>query len=246
MMSKNAAIEFPQTSTGSLPAERNIRYHHGRRPFEEPLLVIPRALAKLHSLWISRTYPFASIGRGLTAHWSAKISRQRSPRIAIGNDVKLGERTWLNPATEDPNGEPTIVIEDGCYIAADSILSGRNRVHLETKVMVGQHVIIQDHNHAYEDIDVPIIDQGITEGGTIRIGEGSWIGCGAAILCSRGELSIGRHCVISANSVVIQSIPDYSVAFGVPAKIIRQYDPGARAWSIGQLKNRGTSDVDKQ
>jgi hypothetical protein len=39
----------------------------------------------------------------------------------------------------------------------------------------------------------------------------------AAIMCSRGDLTIGRHCVIAANSVVTGSIPDYSVAFGLPA-----------------------------
>jgi acetyltransferase-like isoleucine patch superfamily enzyme len=82
---------------------------------------------------------------------------------------------------------------------------------------------------------VPIIEQGITNGGSIRIGEGSWIGHGAAILCSRGELTIGRHCVVSANSVVTRSIPDYSVVFGMPAMIIRQYDPEAGAWRMGPL-----------
>lgn len=244
MMSDNAAVQLPQTSSGALSGEENLRYRNNRRPFEDPLHLLPRALAKLYSLWVSHTYPFASIGRGLSAHWSTKVSRQRSPRIAIGNDVRISEQAWLNVATEDPNGEPTIVLEDGCYIAADSILSGKNRVHLEAKVMVGQHVVIQDHNHAYEDIDVPIIDQGITEGGTIRIGEGSWIGHGAAILCSRGDLTIGRHCVVSANSVVMQSLPDYSVAFGIPAKIIRQYNPETETWSIGQLKNLGSMERD--
>jgi acetyltransferase-like isoleucine patch superfamily enzyme len=94
-----------------------------------------------------------------------------------------------------------------------------------------------DHNHAYEDIEIPIIEQGITEGGRIRIGEGSWIGRGAAILCSRGELTIGRHCVVSANSVVMRSIPDYSVVFGTPATIIRQYDPEKRTWRMGQRRS---------
>jgi len=236
MISKDAAIQFPQTSSGSLPAERNTRYQQGRRPYEDPLLVVPRALAKLHSLWVSHTYPFASIGRGLSAHWSAKISRQRSPRIAIGNDVKLGERTWLNVATGDPNGDPTIVLSDHCVLATGSIISARNSIYLEPYVNVAQQVLIMDHNHAYEDIEVPILEQGTTEGGTIRIGEGSWIGHGAAILCSKGELNIGRHCVISANSVVMQSIPDYSVAFGIPAKIIRQYDAKTDSWRIGQAR----------
>jgi acetyltransferase-like isoleucine patch superfamily enzyme len=148
----------------------------------------------------------------------------------------------LSVATDDPRGEPTIIIDDNCSIGYGTIISGKNSVHLERDILVGQHVVIQDHNHAYEDIDTPIINQGITEGGRIKIGEGSWIGRGAAILCSRGELRIGRHCVVSANSVVTRSIPDYSVVFGIPATIIRQYDPERRAWRMGQVKDATASD----
>jgi acetyltransferase-like isoleucine patch superfamily enzyme len=113
---------------------------------------------------------------------------------------------------------------------------------LEPDVNVAQQVLIMDHNHAYEDIEMPIVEQGITKGGRIRIGEGSWIGYGAAILCSRGELTIGRHCVVAANSVVTRSIPDYSVVFGMPAEIIRQYDPKTRTWRMGQMRSGGSAN----
>jgi len=191
----------------------------------------------MYSVWVRQTYPFASIGRGVSFHFTSKVSRQRAPRISLGHSVRVGEHAWLNVATGDPSGEPTIIVDDNCVIATGSILSARNLIHLEHNVNIAQQVIIMDHNHAYEDVEIPIIEQGITEGGTIRIGEGSWIGHGAAILCSRGDLTIGRHCVVSANSVVMQSMPDYSVAFGMPAKIIRQYDPVSRTWCIGQVKS---------
>lgn len=209
---------------------------------EDPLDLFPRAMKKLYSLWVSRTYPFASIGRDVSFHFTSTVSRQRSPRISLGNSVTVGEYAWLNVATGDPTGEPTIVIDDRCVVAYGSIISARNRIHLEREVNVAQQVLIMDHNHAYEDIDVPILQQGVTEGGRIRIGEGSWIGHGAAILCSRGELTVGRHCVISANSVVTRSLPDYSVAFGMPATVIRQYDPETRAWRMGSLRAASAAD----
>lgn len=213
-----------------------------RRPFPDPLKLFPRVLTKMYSTWVSATYPFASIGRRVSLHFTSNVSRQRAPRISLGDSVHLLEQVWLNVATDDPTGEPTIVIDDGCSIGIGTIISGKNRIHLEREVLVGQQVVIQDHNHAYEDIDVPIIKQGITKGGRIRIGEGSWIGRGAAILCSRGELVIGHHCVVSANSVVMRSIPDYSVVSGAPAMIIRQYDPTARTWRMGQLRGTGVAD----
>ena len=212
--------------------------HHtnNRPPFEDPMFLLRRVRTKLHSLWVRRTYPFASIGRDVTFHFTSKVSRQRAPRISLGNSVSMGEHAWLNVATGDPTGEPTIVVDDHCVIAFGSILSAKNRIHLERDVNVAQQVLIMDHNHAYEDLDTPIIEQGVTEGGRIRIGQGSWIGHGAAILCSRGELIIGRHCVVAANSVVMRSIPDYSVVFGMPAAIIRQYDPRAGVWCMGPVR----------
>lgn len=196
----------------------------------------------MYSIWLNLTYPFASIGSNVSFHFSSKVSRQRSPRISLASSVKIGEKAWLNVATGDPAGEPTIVIEDNCVLAYGSIISARNQVHLERGVNVSQQVLIMDHSHAYEDIDVPIIKQGITKGGRIRIGEGSWIGHGAAIVCSRGELTIGRHCVVAANSVVTRSIPDYSVVFGMPASIIRQYDPDTEVWRMGPLRGTGSAD----
>jgi len=213
-----------------------------RRPCEDPLKLIPRLLTRMNSMWVSRTYPFASIGRNVSLHFTSEVSRQRATRISIGNSVAVKEHAWLNVATDDPTGEPTIVIEDNCVIAIGSILTARNQIHLERSVNVAQQVLISDHNHAYEDIEKAILRQDITEGGRIRIGEGSWIGHGAVILCSRGELTIGRHCVIAANSVVMQSVPDYSVVFGVPARIIRQYDPETQVWRMGRRRVAGDAE----
>jgi len=216
--------------------------HRPNPPSADPLEFFPRGLTKMYSNWVGLTYPFASIGRDVSFHFTCKVSRQRASRISLGNSVSIGENAWLNVATHDPAGEPTIVIDENCIIAFGSIISAKNRIHLERDVNVAQQVLIMDHNHAYEDIELPIIKQGVTKGGRIRIGRGSWIGHGAAILCSRGELTIGRHCVVSANSVVTRSIPDYSVVFGMPATIVRQYDPQTRAWRMGQLRGLGAAD----
>jgi acetyltransferase-like isoleucine patch superfamily enzyme len=226
-------------------SNQSVQHSNHRRPFADPLDLFPRGLTKLYSLWLRRTYPFASVGRDVSFHFTSRVSRQRAPRVSIGNSVSVSEHVWLNVATDDPTGEPTIVIDDNCVVASGSIISAKNRIRLERDVNVAQQVLIMDHNHAYEDIEIPIIQQGITEGGTILIGEGSWIGHGAAIVCSRGELTIGRHCVVAANSVVTRSIPDYSVVFGVPAATIRQYDPETRAWRMGQLRGMGAAQREK-
>ena len=70
------------------------------------------------------------------------------------------------------------------------------------------------------------MDQAVSFLKSVHIGEGSWLGenvcvCGA---------SIGKHCVIGANSVVINDIPDYCVAAGSPAKIVKKYDFDKKQW----------------
>jgi len=216
-----------------------------RRPMpEDPVDLLGRALVKLHSIWVRFFYPFSSIGRNVSFHPTSKVYRPRASRIKLGNFVSLREYAWLGVATEDPTGAPTIVLDDNCHIGFGSIISAKNEIHLERDVLVGQMVLILDHNHAYEDITVPIIDQGITEGGKIRIGRGTWIGHGACIICPRGELKIGRNCVIAANSMVMRSVPDFSVVSGNPASIIRQYDPERRAWRAGGRHARAARDAD--
>jgi acetyltransferase-like isoleucine patch superfamily enzyme len=216
-----------------------VRHSNHRPRFMDPLELLPRGLTKLYSIWISLVYPFASKGRKLSFHFTSQVDRQRAVRISIGNSVSLKKDACLNVATEDPTGDPVIVIGDNCSLGYGTFVSAKNRIHLERDVLVGQQVTILDHSHAYEDITTPIANQGITEGGRIRIGQGSWIGRGSAIMCARGELTIGRNCVVGVNSMVTRSIPDYSVVFGSPAMIIRQYDPETRAWRMGSKGNRG-------
>lgn len=230
------ASAMPPSDLEIASTNESIRRAQRRPRFGDPLQLLPRALTKLYSIWIGLTYPFASKGRNLSFHFTSQLARQRSVRISLGNSISLKKDAWLNVATEDPTGEPVIVIDDNCSIGYGSILSAKNRVHLERDVLIGQQVLIVDHNHRYEDTTLPIAKQGITDGGTIRIGQGSWIGRGAAIVCSRGHLTIGRNCVIGVNTVVTRSIPDYSVVWGNPATIIRQYDPETRAWRMGPVK----------
>ncbi len=204
---------------------------------EDPMDLVPRALTKLYSIWVSLMYPFASKGSKLSFHFTSHMNRQRAPRISLGSSVSLRKGAWLNAAVDESEGEPVIVIEDNCAIGPDSVISAKNRIHIEHDVLIAGAVLIMDHNHAYEDINVPIVNQGITEGGKIRIGQGCYIAHGAVIICPRGELTIGRNCVIAANSVVTRSIPDYSVVVGLPGRIIRQYDQETKTWRIGRSRS---------
>jgi acetyltransferase-like isoleucine patch superfamily enzyme len=118
-------------------------------------------------------------------------------------------------------------------IGARNVISAKNHIHLERDVILATSVLIMDHNHAYEDVELPIRLQPATPGGRIRIEQGCWIGQGAAIVCDKGELVLGRNCVVAANALITRSFPPNSVIVGNPARLGRQYDPVMQSWNGG-------------
>ena len=200
---------------------------------EDVLTGFSRAANKLHSLWVAWTYPFGSIGKDVSVHYTCDLQRSGAPYIKIGNRVMLGREVWLNIPNVSICNEAAIVIEDGCGIGRRSVISAKNQIHIMENTILAPSVLVMDHNHNFEDVTVPIARQPMTPGGTIRIEEGCWIGFGAVIMCNRGELVIGRGSVVGANAVVSRSVSPYSVVAGNPAQIVKQYDPEKKIWVHG-------------
>jgi acetyltransferase-like isoleucine patch superfamily enzyme len=133
----------------------------------------------------------------------------------------------------------------GCFLSFGTVFShptaevGRNvytgvgcclgDVTLEEDVLLGSHVAIMNGGgqHGIERLDVPVREQPGTWP-RVTIGRDSWIGDRAIVLAD-----VGEHCVIGAGSVVTHAIPDYAIAVGSPAKVIR-YRTGAPSEVRGQ------------
>jgi len=210
---------------------------------EDPFTLFSWAVGRLYSLWVRATYPFDSVGKNLFIDHTTILNRRLAPGIRIGNSVIFRNHAWVNTFDlSGVKGDVKIIIEDHCVINAQCVISAKNKIHLEPHVMVSACALIMDHNHAYEDINVPIQAQGLTPGGTIRIEEGCWIGHGAAIVASQGELVLGRNCVVAANALVTRSFPPYSVIVGNPARLARQFDPAKGIWTGGPNRPASVSE----
>lgn len=117
-----------------------------------------------------------------------------------------------------------VVLEEGAFIGIGSIVIGP--VTFKKNSGCAQHCFIGGTSHKYMDITTNFKTQGfdISE---IIVDEDAWIGSNCVIL---PNVHIGRHSVLGAGSIATKDIPDYSVAVGNPAKVIKQYDFEKSKW----------------
>ena len=131
---------------------------------------------------------------------SEYAGQKLSPRIEIGDNTYIGHRVHIIACLEMKIGK-NVVIADGVYIA--------------------------DNNFDFEDISVPVMKSPLKIPGPIVIEDEAWLGEGVSVM---PNVTIGKHSVIGANSVVTKSIPPYSVAVGVPARIIKCFNKESGQW----------------
>lgn len=147
------------------------------------------------------------------------------------NQIVFGSNIEINPHSTFlcVSPEAKIILHDNIRLQNFTVISSARLVEIESGVNFGPFVYIGDNNHLYEDISVPIKDQGIVAPPETKvlIKSGTWIGTKVTIA---GNVTIGRHCVIGANSVVTKDIPDYCVAAGIPARIIKKYNTETGKW----------------
>ncbi len=116
-----------------------------------------------------------------------------------------------------------LVMGENCDIGAHVLLSSIGGIILGDAVLIAGNCYIGGGRYHTEDLDRPIMEQGVYSRGPVRIGDGTWIGASATIL---DGVKIGRGCVIGAGALVTKDVPDYGVAIGAPAQVIRHRDQG--------------------
>ena len=147
------------------------------------------------------------------------IRLQGEGRIAIGSDVYVGAGSWLEVITAPGETGVALSLGDGTNLAGGCILSAAQSLTLGKNVLLARNVYVADHQHAFADPTRAVIHQGITRIAPVEIADGAWLG--ENVVVGPG-VRIGRGAVGGANAVVLEDVPDRSVAVGVPARVIRR------------------------
>jgi acetyltransferase-like isoleucine patch superfamily enzyme len=151
--------------------------------------------------------------------------------ISIGNDTLVGPHVSISAGMVPGQSmvtDPVVRIGDRCMIGRGSHIVGHFQLEIGDDVHTGPYVYITDQNHGYEDPDQVVHAQWPSDV-PVLIGNGSWLGTGVVILPGT---RLGKNVVVGAGAVVRGTFPDHCVVAGVPARVVRRYDPGS-GWVPG-------------
>lgn len=184
-------------------------------------------------------------------HWSILIPKQTRPRLWIKwfvnpfyhkkgkgacvrprtrmdvvpwNKFELGKGSTVEDFSAINNGVGSVIIGDRTKIGLSNTIIGP--VAIGNDIRLAQNVTLSGLNHNYEDVSRPIHEQGVSTS-PITIEDATWIGANVVVLAG---VTIGKHCVIAAGSIVTKDIPAYSVAVGNPARVLKKYNRETNTW----------------
>jgi acetyltransferase-like isoleucine patch superfamily enzyme len=188
--------------------------------------------------WLrKKAYPglFGSLGKGVV--FGRDVCIRHPHRIFLGDNVVIDDNCVLDAKGEHYYGITvgsgvligrntilsckggSIEIGDNSNISANCMLLSESRLSIGKNVLIaGMTYIVAGGNHGISRIDIPIISQPCVSKGGIRIEDNCWLGANVTVL---DGVTIGRDSVIGAGAVVTKSIPEFAIAVGVPAKVIK-------------------------
>lgn len=168
------------------------------------------------------------------------ISLHRGVRIRClskNSSINIGDKVTLDKGVDIKANYQEIEIGDHSYLGPYTCLSGGS-IKIGKNCLIASHSGIYASNHSFADPLVNIKEQKSSFKGIV-IEEDCWLGTGVKVV---DGIKIGKGSVIGAGAVVTKDIPPYSVAVGVPAKVVSKRDKTNR--NIEEVKN-GLVEIDR-
>jgi acetyltransferase-like isoleucine patch superfamily enzyme len=165
--------------------------------------------------------PRAIVKRGRKIKLGANVVVERGAMLWVDTDtsyITIGSDSYLSSQCILNTFDGWISVGSNCTVNSYAILYGHGGLEIGNDVRIAPQVMMMPMNHIYKDSQAPIRTQGIRCRG-IKIEDDVWLGAGAIVL---DGVTIGKGSVIGAGAIVAKNIPPYSVAVGVPARVIKK------------------------
>ncbi len=153
---------------------------------------------------------FAALGENVV--FEAGVMIFHPENIALGRNIYIGHQTILKAYHAN-----ILEIGDNSWIGQQCFIHSAGGITIGQQVGIGPGVKIISSYHADEGIEIPIMSSDLVFA-AVSIADGCDLGAGSIVLPG---VSIGKGCQIGAGAVVTGDLPAYSVAAGVPARVIR-------------------------
>ena len=168
---------------------------------------------------------FALFGEGTVIQHPSLITEKKN--ISIGKNTTILGDSRIQIFNALTGKEAKIAIGSNCYFGFHLTILAGGSINIGDDVLIASNVLITSENHGMNpESEIPYMNQPL-ECKDVSIGNGTWIGEKFSIL-SGG--SICKKCVIGTNAVVTKSIPDYSMALGIPARVIKKWNFEKHEW----------------
>ena len=174
-------------------------------------------------------YRIRYAGKQISIGSKTKISRRSTLKLYGGGSIRIGRNCRIMDYALLMSYGGDIEIGDDCSINPFCVLYGHGGLKIGNGVRMAAHTVVIPANHSFTDVNTPIWRQPETRSGII-IEDDVWIGAGCKIL---DGVRIGRGCVIGAGAVVTSNLPEFSIAVGMPARVVRNRTDSPKACSAG-------------
>lgn len=149
--------------------------------------------------------------------------------INIGDNTTILSGARLNSFSNPSSCNGKIVIGSGCYICYRFTCLAVANVTIGNNVLIASDVLVAAQNHGINPESNSDYMHQPLNGKDVIIGDGCWIG---EKVCVLSGTSIGKKSIIGAGSVVTGDIPEYCIAVGNPAKVIKKYSFESHRWEV--------------
>ncbi|WP_161927788.1 acyltransferase [Gordonia crocea] len=172
------------------------------------------------------------LGRNVEIHATPELAR-----MEIGRWVHIGDGNSIRAH------EGSLRIGDKVVFGCNNVVNSYLDLEIGSSTLVADWCYICDFDHKMDSLELPIKDQGIVKG-PVRIGPDTWVAAKVSVL---RNTVVGRGCVLGSHAVVKGEIPDFSIAVGAPARVVKnRKDEWERNAAARAEHERALADIERK